>query len=306
MKGALGEVAELQSKVATLAEAAHYVHDGARIAFGGISVQQHPMAFIRELIRQEKRDLAVIGTINGSDVDILAGAGCVKRVETSYVGLEQFGLARNFRRKVEQGELQIVDYTDMLTFDRFRASQDNLTFWPCSFLGGNDTARYNPDIKEFACPLTGKRYWAVPPASPDVVVVHAPAADEYGNVLISPRRLLPQSLDVLMTRSCDTVIVTVERIVPHDLVRKHPDLNQIPAYRTTCVVLAPWGAHPTSMLGMYEVDDEHFGEYVAASESDATFQDYLEKYVIRPKDQMEYLELIGVRRMISLQRGDVL
>ena len=47
----------------------------------------------------------MVGSVNGNDVDLLAGAGCLRRVESSYVGLEKYGLAPNFRRRVERGEL---------------------------------------------------------------------------------------------------------------------------------------------------------------------------------------------------------
>lgn len=232
------------SKRRTLTEAAALVPDGARLAIGGFAVYQHPMAFLHELIRQGRKDLTVVGVVNGNDVDLLAGAGCLNRVETSYVGLEKHGLAPNFRRRVEAGELQIVDYPEILSMDRFRASQDNFTFWPAYFLGGNDLVRVNPEIKEFACPLTGRRVWAIPPAAPDVVVIHAILGDEYGNVLVPSRRLSPQSLDITLARSCDTVIVTVEKIVPTERLSRHPHLVEIPTYRTTAIVEAPWARTP--------------------------------------------------------------
>ena len=67
------------------------VPDGARIALGGFAIYQHPMAFTRELIRQNKRDLTVVGVVNGPEVDMLAGAGCLTCIETSYVGFEKYG-----------------------------------------------------------------------------------------------------------------------------------------------------------------------------------------------------------------------
>ncbi len=197
---------------------------------------------LRELARQGRRDLTVVGTVNGNDVDLLAGAGCLRRVETSYVGLEKYGLALNFRRRVESGELEVVDYPEVLSFDRFRASQDHLSFWPCDYLGGTDILTYNKEIRAFDCPLTGRRLHAVPPAAPDVAVIHAVAADEQGNVVIPPRHLMPQSLDVTLARACDTLIVTVEKIVARDEIRRHAAHVQIPSYRTSLVLLGDLGA----------------------------------------------------------------
>lgn len=292
-----------RSKVTSLAEAAALVQDGARVAFGGLSIYQHPMAFVRELARLGRRGLSVVGTLNGPDVDLLAGAGCLARVETSYVGLEKFGLARNFRRLVEAGELEVVDYSEVLAFDRFRASQDGLSFVAASYLAGTDVLARNPDAREFLCPLTGRRYHAFPPADPEVVVVHASVADEYGNVLMPRRRTIENGLDIILTRACDTLIVTVERIVSNAVIRNHPELNEVPSFRTTCVVEAPLGAHPCSMPGHYEVDEVHFAEYVEASASQEAFDDYLDRYVRGVDGHVAYLEQIGLRRILAIELG---
>jgi glutaconate CoA-transferase subunit A len=294
----------LRSKLVSLAGAAAHIADGARLALGGFAVYQHPMALVRELARQGRRDLTVVGTVNGNDVDLLAGAGCLRRVETSYVGLEKYGLALNFRRRVESGELEVVDYPEVLSFDRFRASQDNLSFWPCDYLGGTDILTYNKEIRAFDCPLTGRRLHAVPPAAPDVAVIHAVAADEQGNVVVPSRHLMPQSLDVTLARACDTLIVTVEKVVAREEIRRHAPHVQIPSYRTSFVVEAPWGAHPTPLLGRYLADDAHFREYVEASATAEGFAGYLRKYVTGPRDHFAYLELIGLERLARLQEID--
>jgi glutaconate CoA-transferase subunit A len=291
----------LRSKVLSLAEAGALVRDGCRLAIGGFAVYQHPMAFVRELVRQGRRNLTVVGSVNGNDVDLLAGAGCLRRVESSYVGLEKYGLAPSFRRRVERGELEMVDYPELLSFDRFRASQDRLTFWPCDYLGGTDILTYNKDIREFTCPLTGRRLHAVPPADPEIAVIHAIAADERGNVVVPPRRLLPQSLDLTMARAARSVIVTVERIVSREYIRQHARWVELPSYCVNHVVEAPWGAHPCPVLGRYGIDDAHFREYAAAGASPETFAAYVARYVTGPADHAAYLALIGPAHLASLR-----
>jgi hypothetical protein len=92
-------------KLRTLQQAvAEFVPDGAHLALGGFTMQRHPMAFVRELIRQGRRDLVVYGHSPGIDLDMLIGAGAVKRIEIAYVGDEMFvSPGRNFRRALEQG-----------------------------------------------------------------------------------------------------------------------------------------------------------------------------------------------------------
>jgi len=299
-------MAALKSKRMTLSEAAALVPDGARLAIGGFAVYQKPMAFVRELVRRNSRNLTVIGSANSCDVDMLAAAGSIARVETSYVGLEKHGLARNFRRAAEAGTLKVVDYPEMVSWDRFRANQEGLAFWPIPFLGGNDVVTYNPDIKPFKCPITGRPMHAVPAANAEVTVIHAIAADEQGNVVFPARRLLPQSGDVLFARSCDTVIVTVEKIVSKAFIKRHARLVEVPSYRTAAVVEVPYGSHPTPTLGRYLADDRHLDDYVAASETPEGFAAYLDRYVRGPKDNFAYLDLMGVERLAGLQDLDSL
>jgi len=294
------------SKIGSMADAVALVPDGTRLALGGFANYQRPMAFVRELVRRRRRRLTIVGTVSGIEVDMLVGGGAVERIETSYVGLEKYGLARNFRRACEAGELTMVDYPEVLSFDRFRASRENFSFWPCDYLGGTDILTYNSDIKQFQCPLTGRRLYAVPPADPKVAVLHAIAADQAGNVLMPSRRLLPQELDLNIANSCDTLIVTVEKIVPASFIRRHSALNLIPSYRTTMIVEAPCGAHPTPTLSRWLTDNEHLEQYVTASGSAESFSAYLTEWVFGVNDHHGYLDRLGPARLMALQELDAI
>ena len=48
---------ELKEKLCSLSEAASLIKDGTRVTFGGMSMHNHPMAFIYELIRKGVKDL---------------------------------------------------------------------------------------------------------------------------------------------------------------------------------------------------------------------------------------------------------
>ncbi len=62
------------SKLISMQEAAALVLDCARIALGGFAVYQHPVAFVRELVRQKRRGLLFFGVVRGSDADTLTVA----------------------------------------------------------------------------------------------------------------------------------------------------------------------------------------------------------------------------------------
>ncbi len=101
----------MPNNLVSLAEAAALVNDGDQIALVG-SMYTTPMAFIRELIRREVKDLRIVATpIAGVNADILIGADAVKSVEFAQVAFGEYGLAPNFRRYVESGRLVTLDHT---------------------------------------------------------------------------------------------------------------------------------------------------------------------------------------------------
>jgi glutaconate CoA-transferase subunit A len=292
---------ELKEKVCTLSEAASLIKDGARIHIGGFSVHNHPMAFVYELIRKRVKDLTLVGHVGSNEVDILAGAGCVKKVEISYVGLEEHGLAPNYRRAVESGRIELEEYSEPVAFERFACSSRGQSFFTTQEMLGTDIPKYNPRIKEMISPYNGQKYNLVPAADPDWVILHAPMADKYGNVLFFERRQLPEQLDVTAGQSCDKVIVTVEQIISRDRVMGLSHLNILPRFRTTAIVEAPYGAHPSSCIKLYDQDREHMGMYARMSRAPEGFKEYLDKYVYGVKSHMEYLNLIGIEKLCKLR-----
>jgi len=292
---------ELKEKLVDLKEAASLIHDGSRIALGGFGMHNHPMAFVRELIRKGVKDLDIVGHVNGIEVDMLVGAGCVRKVETSCVGLEEFGLAPCFRRAVEMGELQVAEYSETLAFERFMCSSRGQAFFPTRQLFGTDLPKYNPDIKEVAGPFDGRTYHAISPAEPEWVVIHAPMGDKYGNVLYFDNRQLPSNLDLIMAQTTRNLIVTVEQIVERDRVLRLSHMNLIPRFRTTAIVEVPYGAHPSSCLQVYDYDRGHMKMYAGAARDPASYLEYMDKYIYDVEGHMGYLKLVGLEDLMKLR-----
>ena len=297
-------IANRSEKILNLSEAIKILKDGDRLAIGGFAIYQRPMAIVREIIKQKKKNLTVVGVTNSIDCDMLVGAGAVNKIETSYLGFEKYGLARNIRKSSENGYLKITDYPELISYDRFRASQDNLSFWPAAGLDGTDIVRLNEKIKKFTCPITDKKLHALPAADPNVVIIHALASDIYGNIITPSFRTLPQSLDITLSRCCEKVIVTVEKFVSDNFLKKHSHLVEIPSHRITAVCLAPFGAHPTPMLGRYIDDSSHWQSYINASNNKNSFENYLQNYIYDTNNNGEYLDKIGGSQLASLLEVD--
>jgi len=292
---------ELKEKLIDLKEAASLINDGTRLALGGFGIHNHPIAFVHELIRKSVKDLVIVGHVNGIEVDMLVGAGCVQKVETSCVGLEEFGLAPCFRRAVELGELRVAEYSETIAFERFMCSSRGQSFFPTRQLMGTDLPRYNTDIKEVVNPFDGFTYHAISPAEPEWVVIHAPMGDRYGNILFFDNRQLPSNLDLIMAQTTRNLIVTVEQIVERDRVFRLSHMNAVPRFRTTAIVEVPYGAHPSSCLQVYDCDKEHMKMYAEAARDIDGFNDYLGEYIYGVDNHTDYLKLIGIKNLMKLR-----
>ena len=101
----------MNAKLMSLAEMVARVPDGASLALGGSFLHRGPFAFVRELIRQGKRDLEIVKQSPGYDIDILCRAGCVKKARAGIVAMEgNFGLAQWYRRAIERKEAALEEH----------------------------------------------------------------------------------------------------------------------------------------------------------------------------------------------------
>ena len=99
------------SKIVSLNELAASIGDGTSIAVGGSFLHRGPFALIRELVRQQKRNLEIIKPSPGYDVDLLCRAGAVAKVRAGIVAMEgNFGLARWFRQAIERKEAALEEH----------------------------------------------------------------------------------------------------------------------------------------------------------------------------------------------------
>ncbi len=288
----------LRDKVVDVATAIAGVPDGAMIALGGGLSARLPMAFVRELIRQRKRDLHLVGSAHSIDVDLLVAAEAVRRCEESYVGFEQdLGLAPAYRRAAESGNIEVAESCCVTILAQLRATELGLPFLPVRGVRGSDILRLHPEYAEVTCPFTGEVLVAVPALKPDVALLHAPLGDRYGNLHLEQ----PYVLDERFASSSARVVATVERLVSTADVAANG--VTIPAHLVAAVAEVPFGAHPTSCYPEYAYDREHLSTYVKAAQSGGEdLAGYLKTYVYGVADEQEYRELIGSKRLTELAR----
>src|SRR5579864_2581262 len=91
------------SKLTSMASAvAQYVPDGSSVATGLALEHLIPFAAGHEIIRQQRRNLTLIGPISDILFDQLIGAGCVAKITAAWVGNVSEGLGHCYRRATEQ------------------------------------------------------------------------------------------------------------------------------------------------------------------------------------------------------------
>ncbi len=102
----------MQDKLKTLEAAAALVGDGSQIVMSA-RMDWAPMALLRQLVKQERRGLRLVGVVGGQiNLDFLVGAGAAESVDTCSVGLGSFArTAPNFARHVSEGRIKALDNT---------------------------------------------------------------------------------------------------------------------------------------------------------------------------------------------------
>jgi len=291
-----------KNKVCSLSEAVSHINDGDIVAIGGNLSAKEPMAIIREVIRQGKRNLHTIGGAHGIDIDLMCAAGTVKTVQNSYVGFEaDFGLAPNYRRMIELGIVTPKDTDCVAILTHLRGAVFGVPFMPMTPVRGTDVLKFNPEIKTMTCPYTGEQVNILPAIKPDCALIHAHKADRKGNIKLYP----PYFADPLIVEASKKTIASVEKIVSEE------EMNEIgatlPYYEITAVIELPFGAHPTSCYPDYTYDREHLSEYIqiARQGTEVFKQQYIDRYIFDPKDHQTYLDLVGgLERLSKLRDWD--
>ena len=281
---------EIDSKLMSLEKAVSaYVKDGDVVGFGGLSFWRKAMAAVREIVRQQKKDLTICTFVGGMEVDMLIAGGCISKVKACFVGMEMFGMAPNYRKAVESGNISISEESEASIALGLKSSYLRVPFMPLRGIIGTDFPKVRDDIKEFEDPLgSGTKLMALPKIDLDVAILHVPYADEFGNANIAGAVWMDDD----MAKTAKKTIITCERLVETEDIRYLPGKAQLPMQTTTAVVKVPFGAHPTSCYDRYTFDALHIQEYLRMD-----FSEYKNKFVFIDS-HAEYLDNVGGSKAI--------
>src|SRR5437764_4351277 len=297
-------------KLSTVAEAvARLVRDGDYLAIGGFGGDRLPTAVVHEIVRQGKRNLSFAGHTATHDFQILCAGNLtgrgrtLARVDAAYiVGLEARGLSPHARRVMESGTVEVCEWTNYALAVRLQAAAMGVPYLPSRTMLGTDTFRKSA-AKVIECPFTGEKLLALPALSPDVAAIHVHEADRYGNGRIRGTTVA----DLELARASKRVIVTCERLIPHEEFRRDPSRTAIPFFCVDAVCEVPFGSYPGNMPYEYFSDEAHLKQWLEAEKEPAAYDDWLQRHVFGVSDFAGYLEACGgLRRMQELRRQEFL
>ncbi len=292
----------LHEKVVTLDEAAALVKDGETVGIGGSTLSRTPMAMIWSLIRARRKRLTCARGITSSEGDWLFGSGACDHMVSSWFSQGiVWGVSKVMRHYVESGKARFDEWSHMAMGMRFRAGAMGVPFLPMRSMLGSDVMRQRPEVREMECPFTGDRLLLVPALNPDVALIHVQRCDAFGNAQMDGL----QFLDIDLAMAANRVILTTERIVSNDQIRRAPDHTKIPFFAVEAVVEVPFGCAPHECGGVNEPLFRHMDYYTSLVNKDpaAGMAEYLERYVYGPKSWTDYLNLLGLDHLLEAAKN---
>lgn len=246
-------------KFVSIAALAGRIPDGASVALGGSFLHRGPFALVRELIRQEKKNLELIKQSPGYDIDILCRTGVVTKARAGIVAMEgNFGLAPHYRHAVESGKLELEEHSCATLTAGLRASAFGIPFQPCAGLDGSELPALNK-WANFDDPYgSDQSVWVIPKIRPDFAVIHVNEVSPRGDCRVQGT----WNWDRIMSRAAKNVLIVAEKMTDMESFTAQPELTLIPHFMVDAIAVVPNGAWPGSCWPHYEVDYDAVETYL--------------------------------------------
>jgi glutaconate CoA-transferase subunit A len=270
---------------------ARHVRDGMTVALEGFT-HCIPFAAGHELIRQGRKDLALVRTTPDLIYDQMIGMGCASSLTFSWGGNPGVGSLHRLRDAVEHGwprPLTLDEHSHAGMAARYSAGASGLPFGVLRGYTGTDLATANKShIATITCPFTGETLAAVPAITPDVTILHAPKADLAGNVLL--HGIVGASREAAL--AARAVVVTVEEVVEH--LDASMNAFVIPAWQVAAVAVVPGGAYPSYTQGYYPRDNAFYQAWDEIARDRERFLVWMHTYVLGTATHAEFLRALDV------------
>jgi glutaconate CoA-transferase, subunit A len=207
-------------------------------------------------------------------------------------------LSPSARRAVESGKIKLTEWSNASLSWRLKAAAMGLSFMPARNLMGTDSFKYSA-AREIECPFTKKKYVAHPALYPDFAAIHVHESDIYGNCRVYGATVSDQDL----AKASKRVVITTERIISTDEIRRNPERTFIPFWCVDAVIEVPFGSYPGNMPYEYFSDEEHLREWLRVEKDPEALKKFVDRQIYGCKDFYEYLDLNGGIKKIQKLRA---
>jgi acyl CoA:acetate/3-ketoacid CoA transferase alpha subunit/acyl CoA:acetate/3-ketoacid CoA transferase beta subunit len=301
-----------ESKLLTLREAIRrYIRPRMKLHLaGGIG---GPSATICELIRQYRSTnpgfTLIQSTISGHAINLLHCKLAKKIIFAACADISTSSRpSRIMQRAWAEKSLELENWSLCSLQQRLMAGALGVSFMPTRSIAGSSIVQDNQAaFKEIHDPFGGgAKVGLVQALNPDISLVHGCVADEQGNTISA----VPYGDDLWgPLASSDGVLVTVEKIVPTDYIKKYATFVKIPGHIVRAVSVAPLGVHPFSLahpgigdFNSYETDTEFLQDLHRAFADNQKLDAWIKEWVIDCNTPEDYLSKLGSQRVKSLQK----
>ncbi len=270
-----------------------------------------PGSVVYELVRQfSGKDpgftISSLGVV--STAVMLVHQGLTRKLITTFTGDSYPTPGPNpvIQKAYKEGRIEIENWT-ILTFPlRLLAGAMGIPYIPTRSLIGSSMAEENKEWFEVTGdPKTGEEIGLLRGFQPDIAFVHAPCADASGNALLTP----PYGEEVYGAWAAkEGVILTVDRIVSTEFIRRYSYLAKIPHHMVKAVCEVPFGAHPggVSCEGLpefdaYADDYDFIQDFRRACKKEDDLNAWIKEWVFDCPTWDAYLEKLGQERIWFLK-----
>ena len=302
---------EGEDKVISLREAiARHVKPGASIHLAATHCCSG--AAILEIARQfhgKKPGFTLIMRGIRDTVSILIHLGLIKKVITAFSGNVYPWYSPNpiAQKAYIRKEVELEDWSILTLPLRLMAGALGVGVMPTTSLIGSSMAESNKDAFTVIDDpfVSGKKIGLLKALNPDISIVHGVAADREGNTILTA----PYSESLWGAKaSLGGVLVTVEKIVSTDFIRKHSHLVKLPAYMVKSVSLTPFGAHPGGVWNQgieefeaYAEDYEFMAQFNKLLKDPDALDGWIKEWVLDCPTFDDYKSKLGRNRILYLK-----
>jgi acyl CoA:acetate/3-ketoacid CoA transferase alpha subunit/acyl CoA:acetate/3-ketoacid CoA transferase beta subunit len=207
----------------------------------------------------------------------------------------------------ENKQIELENWTLNSLQQRLMAGAFGVPFMPTRSVLGSSIAEDNAEsFKAIEDPFgSGAKVGIAGALLPDISIIHGCVADADGNTIMCA----PYGEDLWgALASKGGVIVTVEKIVSAEVIKKYAALVKIPSYAVNAVVAAPLGLHPFSLANPgindvepYEKDVDFLNVLYEASGSEHALDEWIREWILHCETYAHYLEKLGAKRIADLK-----